>query len=112
MRSRAALTDHHLEIVVHGWARFLALAPRVLRFPRQRIASWEDMAAREAGRMLGWRIGGTALSRQRAMGWFTVRHHKGARAWVWLTPGRTVRVFRLDNGRVRVVAVPVDWLGD
>jgi hypothetical protein len=83
-----------------------------LRFPAERIESQTDMVAREAGRLLGWRIGGTAFSHQRAMGWFTVRKQKGARAWVWLTPSREVRVFRLNSGKVRLVAVPVDWFDE
>ncbi len=112
MRSSARLTSTHLTVTPRGWARLWALTPRPLVIPVDEIESSEDLTAREVGRLIFWKLGGTALSNQRAMGWFTVRGQRGARAWVWQTPGRTVRVFRVNHGRLRLVAVPVDWFDE
>jgi hypothetical protein len=108
-RSFARLTSTHLEVRPRGWARLLAPYPRDLLIPVGEIESDTASTALEASRLLGWRLAGTGITRQRAMGWFTVRRERRSRAWVWLTPGRTVRVFRVRHGRLRVVVVPVDW---
>lgn len=63
-----------------------------------------------AGRRLRWKIAGTALSRQRAMGWFSWRGNRGRWAWVWLTPGRDVIVIETLVRRPALLVVPADWL--
>nr|MBU6203506.1 hypothetical protein [Acidobacteriota bacterium] len=61
------------------------------------------------GRRLRWKIAGTALSRQRAMGWFSWIGHRGRWAWVWLTPARDVLVIETRRARPALVVVPADW---
>ena len=61
------------------------------------------------GKCLRWKIAGTALSRQRAMGWFSWIGHRRQWAWVWLTPGRDVVVIVTNRRRPALIAVPTDW---
>ncbi len=112
MRSTAHLDSVQLTVTPQGWARLWGMAVRAFVIPVDEIESEECVSASEVGKLLGWKIGGTAFSRQRAMGWFSLRGQRGARAWVWLTPRRKVRVFRVNHGRLRLVAIPVDWFND
>ena len=61
------------------------------------------------GKRLRWKIAGTALSRQRALGWFSWIGHRRQWAWVWLTPGRDVVVIVTNRRRPALIAVPTDW---
>ena len=65
--------------------------------------------SKTVGRMLRWKIAGTALSRQRAMGWFSWIGHRRQWAWVWLTPARDVVVIITKRRRPTLIAVPIDW---
>ena len=112
MKSSARLTPTHLLVEVHGWARLLAPYPREIRVPRDSVTDEVRMTTEDVGRLLGWRVVGTGINRGRAMGWFALSGRsgtRGERAWVWLTPGRDVGGFKVNHGRLRVVAVPADW---
>lgn len=112
MKSSAHLTCSQLVIEPRGWARMLALYPRDVTVPRDSVVEEVHMTAEDVGQLLGWRVIGTGINRGRAMGWLTLSGQSGARgerAWVWLTPGRDVRVFKVNHGRLRAVAVPSDW---
>lgn len=106
-------TDGSVIVRLASWARLLGMALSVRFHPG--TSEPRDVAAADVGRLLRWKIGGTGISRQRAMGWFTFRDPStgnAGRAWVWLTPGRTVRVFEIppSGGRsARLYAIPVDW---
>ncbi len=112
MRSTAHLDSVQLTVMPHGWARLWGMLVRPLQIPASEIETVDVVSAIHVGNLLGWKIGGTAFSRQRAMGWFSLRGERGARAWVWLTPGREVRVFRVNHGRLRLVAIPVNWFNE
>jgi hypothetical protein len=112
LKASARLTPTRLLVEVHGWARLLAPDPRKVRVPRDSVTDEVRMTAEDVGRLLGWRVVGTDINRGRATGWFALSGGsgtRGERAWVWLTPGRDVRVFKVNHSRLRVVAVPTDW---
>ncbi|MGA0785666.1 MAG: hypothetical protein ACO3QI_07425 [Ilumatobacteraceae bacterium] len=73
------------------------------------VGMWRS-DSRSVGRRLRWKIAGTALSRQRAMGWFSWIGHRGRWAWIWLTPGRQVVVVETRLRRPALLVVPLDWL--
>lgn len=90
----------------------LAPYPRRLQIPLDKVHEEVEMTTCDVIAMLGWRILGTGINRERAMGWFALYGRSGARgerAWVWLTPGREVRVFRVEHDQLRMVAIPADW---
>jgi hypothetical protein len=103
----AELTDGALVVRCHGLA-----VPGTLRWlvevPRERIAGARLVERREATALLGWRIGGTFLTRTRFIGgFFTVRGVKGGRQW-WAAPaGDPVLVVTLRDHRWTRVVVRV-----
>jgi len=112
MKSSAHLTSTHLIVKPRGWARLLAPYPRIVVVPLDSVIDEARMIAEDVMVLLGWRVVGTGINCGSAMGWFALsgRHGaRGERAWVWLTSSRDVRVFRLNSGRLRLVAVPADW---
>jgi|GEM_PF-3921888 len=109
MKSTAHLSSEQLTVEPRGWAKLWALTFRPLVVSVGDIESVDIASAHDVGESLGWKLGGTALNRQRAMGWFTIRGQRRAHAWVWLTPDRTMKVFRVHRDRLRLVAVPCDW---
>lgn len=111
--SSARLDDEGLEIVLGAAARFAGVHPRRrMVIPPAEIVDVTVTDARAVASGLRWKVAGTALSRQRAMGWFSRPGHRGRWAWVWLTPGRTVRVITTTRRRPALVAVPDDWFAD
>ena len=97
MKSSAHFTSAHLIVEPQGWARLLAPYPRKVVIPLDSVIEEVRTIAEDVGVLLGWRVVGTAINRERAMGWFALSGRLGARgerAWVWLTPYREVRVFR------------------
>lgn len=110
MSSSARLDDDGLVVTLDANAMFWGFRfSRRLHVPADRIVRTYATDAATVGRTLRWKIAGTALSRQRAMGWFSRPGHRGSWAWVWLTPGRAVRVIETAHGRLGLVAVPEDW---
>jgi hypothetical protein len=82
---------------------------RSMRVAAGEVAGIWRSDALTVGRQLRWKIAGTALSRQRAMGWFSWIGHRGRWAWVWLTPGRKVAVIETRRARPALLVVPLDW---
>jgi hypothetical protein len=110
--SQAVLDERGLVIELDIPARLAGVVvARQIVVPRDEIVREWTSDALTVGRTLRWKIAGTALSRQRAMGWFSRPGHRGSWAWVWLTPGRAVRVFETSRRRPGLVAVPEDWFG-
>ena len=72
------------------------------------VGVWRSDARIVSGQ-LRWKIAGAALSRQRAMGWFSWVGHRRQWAWVWLTPDRNVVVIQTKRQRPALVVVPIDW---
>jgi hypothetical protein len=78
---------------------------RRVEVPRANIAGARLVPRREATDLLGWRVGGTYLSRNHFIGgYFTVRGVKGGRQW-WAAPaGDPVLLVELRDHRwTRVV---------
>ena len=110
MTSRAVLDGGGLVVELDLAARLAGVSfGRRIIVPRDEIVREWTSDALTVGRTLRWKIAGTAFSRQRAMGWFSRPGHRGSWAWVWLTPGRAVRVVETSRGRPGLVAVPEDW---
>ena len=109
MTSRAVLDGDGLVVELDVPARIAGVIGRRIVVPRDEIVREWSSDARTVGRTLRWKIAGTALTRQRAMGWFSQPGHRGSWAWVWLTPGRSVRVVETSRRRPGLVAVPEDW---
>ena len=91
--------------------RLLGVHPGRTRYvsAAQIVGIWRS-DARTVGRHLRWKIAGTALTRQRAMGWFSWVGHRGRWAWVWLTPAIELLVIETTLQRPALLVVPIDWL--
>ena len=112
-RSRAVLTADGVSVQLSLGARLLGIHfARTLRISSDEIVGIWRSDALHVGRQLRWKIAGTALTRQRAMGWFSRPGHRGRWAWVWLTPGRQVVVIETRRARRALVALPLDWFDD
>ena len=112
MASRARFDSEGLHVRLSVLACIAALSRRTLILNAidivdNRLATTDDIA-----REIRWKIAGTALSRRRALGWFSWIGHQRRFAWVWLTPNR--RIVRLETARKRpgMIAVPLDWFDD
>jgi len=104
-------SDGNVTLQLTGVARVLGVhGGRTRRFSREEIVGIWRSNSLTVGRRLRWKIAGTALSRQRAMGWFSWKGHRGRWAWVWLTPGRDVIVIETRRHRPALLVVPADWL--
>ncbi len=103
----AELTDTALVIHLRGLRAAGALRRRV-EIPRANIAGARLVPRREATDLLGWRVGGTYLSRNHFIGgYFTVRGVKGGRQW-WAAPaGDPVLLIDLRDHRWTRVVVRV-----
>lgn len=73
----------------------------------RRLASTDDIAQE-----IRWKIAGTAVSRRRALGWFSWIGHPGRFAWVWHTPNRRVVRFESARRRPGLIVVPLDWFDE
>ena len=111
-RSRLSVEpDGAIALYLSTSARWLAVHAARTRViaARDVVGMWRS-DSRSVGRRLRWKIAGTALSRQRAMGWFSWIGHRGRWAWIWLTPGRQVVVVETRLRRPALLVVPLDWL--
>ncbi|MGA1630250.1 MAG: hypothetical protein ACO39P_08040 [Ilumatobacteraceae bacterium] len=105
-------SDGSVLLSLSGSARWVGVhAHRSRRFSAGEIVGMWRSDSLTVGRRLRWKIAGTAFSRQRAMGWFSWKGHRGRWAWVWLTPGREVIVIETRVQRPALLVVPADWLG-
>lgn len=103
--------DGDIIITLSVAGRFLGCwAKPTLRILSSEVEAIHFSDAATFGKCLRWRIAGTALSRQRAMGWFSVSGKRGRWAWVWMTPGREVVVVETTRSRPATVVFPKDWL--
>gem|GEM_PF-2396212 len=104
-------SDGSVVLLLSAVARWVGVHVRRTRrlSAEQIIGIWRSDSL-TVGRRLRWKIAGTALSRQRVMGWFSWRGHRGRWAWVWLTPGREVVVIETRLQRPALLVVPADWL--
>ena len=111
--SHAVLSADGVSVHLSLGARLLGIHfARILRISSGDIVGIWRSDALDVGRRLRWKIAGTALTRQRAMGWFSRPGHRGRWAWVWLTPGRQVVVIESRRARPALVALPLDWFDD
>lgn len=98
-------------IELSAGARWLGCYPRrTMAVRAEEIVQITFSDARTVSRTLRWKLAGAALSRQRAMGWFSWIGHRRQWAWIWLTPRREVMVIETTRKRPALIAVPVDWL--
>ena len=112
MASNARFDDDGLHVRLDVLACVAACCRRTLTLSAsdiidRRLASTDDIA-----REIRWKIAGTAVSRRRALGWFSWIGHRGRFAWVWLTPNRHVVRFELARRRPGLIVVPLDWFDD
>ncbi len=103
----ADLVEGSLVVRCHGLAIPGTLRRQVV-VPRERIAGARLVPRREATDLLGWRIGGTFITRNRFIGgYFTVPGAKGGRQW-WAVPtGEPVLVVDLRDHRWTRIVVRV-----
>ena len=104
-------SDGNVVLFLSAAARWVGVHVRRTRrlSAEQIIGIWRSDSL-TVGRRLRWKIAGTALSRQRVMGWFSWRGHRGRWVWVWLTPGREVVVIETRLQRPALLVVPADLL--
>ena len=111
--SHAVLSADGVSVHLSLGARLLGIHfARTLRISSDEIVGIWRSDALHVGRQLRWKIAGTALTRQRAMGWFSRPGNRGRWAWVWLTPGRQLIVIETRRARPALVALPLDWFDD
>ena len=103
----AELTTEGLEVRCHGWAVVAALRRRVV-VRLDQVAGAHLVPRRQATAVLGWKLGGTAITRSRFIGGlFTIRGVKGGRQW-WAAPaGDPVLVVDLRDHRWTRIVVRV-----
>ena len=85
------------------------LSRREFRIARADITSVRTACAKDANRMLRFRVGGTCVSGEWLMGWFTRATRDGRWAWVWITPKRQLIVIETTHKRRSLVIIPRDW---
>ena len=71
MTSRAVLDGDGLVVELDVPARIAGVVGRRIVVPRDEIVREWTSDARTVARALRWKIAGTAVTRQRAMGWFS-----------------------------------------
>lgn len=111
MKSCAYIDDTDgLRVRLSTGARWLGCWPRRrIELSATEIIRIYTSDAKTVGKQLRWKVAGAALSRQRAMGWFSWIGHRRQWAWVWLTPARQVVVIETKRLRPALLALPVDW---
>ncbi len=109
MTSSATLDDHGLRVRLDWRAMVFGLSRREFFIPRADINSVRAATAKDAGRMLRFRVGGTAVPGWRLMGWFTRVTRDGRWAWVWITPKHELVVVATTHKRRSLVIIPRGW---
>ena len=109
MTSSATLDEHGLRVRLDWRAMVFGLSRSEFFIPRADINSVHVATDKDAGRMLRFRVGGTAVPGWRLMGWFTRVTRDGRWAWVWITPKRELVVVATTHKRRSLVIIPRDW---
>jgi len=107
--SSATLDDHGLHVRLDWRAMIFGLSRREFRIARADITSVRVATSKDAGRMLRFRVGGTAVPGWWLMGWFTRTTRDGRWAWAWITPKRELVVVATTHKRRSLVILPRDW---
>jgi hypothetical protein len=110
-KSRIEFSDDGTVRVLLGMApRLLGCwAGRTLEVPSGNVVGVWQSSSEVVGKRLRWKIAGAAISRQRAMGWFSWIGHSGRWAWIWITPHRRVFVIETSRRKPALIVVPMDW---
>ena len=109
MVSSARLTNAGLDVTLDIWASLAALKRRTTTIERAAIVSTTITDAKAVSREIRWKVAGTAVSRTRALGWFSRIGHQRRFAWVWLTPRRHVVRIETTLPRPSLIVIPLDW---
>ena len=109
MTSTALLDESGLRVRLDRRAATLGLSRREFHIPRADIVSIYNVTAKDARRLLRFRIAGTAVPGWWLMGWFSRSTRDGRRAWVWVTPKRELIAIETTQKNRSLVLVPRDW---
>lgn len=109
MASEAVFDSDGLRVRLDVVASLATVSKRTIEVRREAIVQVRLTTTNDVAREIRWKIAGTALTRRRALGWFSWIGHRRRFAWVWLTPGREVVRFETSTPRPGLVAVPLDW---
>jgi len=107
--STAVLNETGLLVRLDWRAAALGLSHREFQVPHTDIVSVRSMTARDARRLLRFRMAGTAVPGWWLMGWFSRSTRDGRRAWVWVTPKRELIAIESTQKNRSLVIVPRDW---
>lgn len=107
--STATLDESGFTLRLDRRSALLGLTHREVRIASAEIVSTRDLSAREARRLLRWRIAGAAIPGWWLMGWFSRTTRDGRWAWAWITPKRRLVAIETMQRRRSLVIVPRDW---
>jgi hypothetical protein len=107
--STAVLNETGLHVRLDWRAAALGLSHREFHVPHTDIVSVRSLTARDARRLLRFRLAGTAVPGWWLMGWFSRSTRDGRRAWVWVTPKRELVAIESTQKNRSLVIVPRDW---
>lgn len=107
--SRATLDESGLELRLDRRSALLGLTRREVRIARAEIVSTGELSAKEARRLLRWRVAGAAIPGWWLMGWFGRTTRDGRWAWAWITPKRRLVAIETTRRRRSLMIVPRDW---
>lgn len=110
--SEATFDSEGLRMRLSALACAAAFSRLTLAFSRSEILHVSMTTTNEIAREIRWKLAGTALSRKRALGWFSWIDHPRRFAWVWLTPNRQLVRFETSRTRPGVLALPLDWFDE
>ena len=110
--SEATFDSEGLRIWLSALACAAAFSRPALALRRNEILHVSLTTTDEVSREIRWKLAGTALSRRRALGWFSWIGHPRRFAWVWLTPNRQLVRFETAHRRPGMLALPLEWFDE
>ena len=110
--SEAIFDSEGLRIRLSALASAVAFSRPTIKLNRSEILHVSMTTTNEVAREIRWKLAGTALSRRRALGWFSWIGHPRRFAWVWLTPNRQIVRFETAHTRPGMLTVPLDWFDE
>jgi hypothetical protein len=110
--SEATFDSEGLRVRLSALACAAAFSRPTLALGRSEILNVSITSTNEIAREIRWKLAGTALSRRRALGWFSWIDHPRRFAWVWLTPNRQLVRFETSRTRPGMLALPLDWFDE
>ena len=110
MSSAELRSDGSLSLKLSLSARLLGCwLRREIKIRADEIVEISQSDSAAVGHQLRWKIAGAAITRQRAIGWFSWVGNRGRWAWVWITPNREMVVIKTSRKLPALIAVPADW---